>query len=743
MFGQRLLLFTTLILALILSLMLPSKTSAEKCDPYSPLLDNQCDSLRPFPGVTPSPLPNSIPTPSVVMCGNSVTVTNEIKVTPEQSLNCVKDLKNDTATCSYSFSKNVEFEITNLDEAELPIMGNTEDTVNLQSGLSDLLNDPLTASDKMNQYASWYLNGVINRAEYPFIGSDNEIANKAFNFSGPIRKILPQELQNLAQENTVNKAKDIGDQVVACVSILPFGIPVPCLRDFGPFVKGINKFTLLSWSSHFPPKREKFDSYLKYYLAYRTWRGDACLFFQIPLVDISVFLCGDTPLLANYWSNLFPYIPFSSTEDKQGTLNMGGSIPSTVDEAKITNVVVIPGSSNLYFAHMQEVVETTSLLQQTYTAKGETGELISDSVSPKIQPGCEILQTRTNSGDNLYPAPSVPLSSVSFDINFDCTFTLDNLSNYSPNQVCIKKPAVSFSVSVKTPLGNEVFSNTVAGSNSIVRRIFPKIGLNSLLGSFFDIPAAQSVSYDSNNTGALSKTNGFIYFSHIGSVQEYFLKGIQTLIRPKGFGEQVTFAPPGHLYSSCGTSFAQFNPPSSTTGKAKSYFDAYIKPTLTDDVISVYAEAEKQTGLPCEVLAGVHFREGSNDPTRDLQSGGALNGRSLLDSAIQAGEEIMGKMGGKITTWTELAEALSRYNGLGNHNCPPHYPALSYDIPCSGCPAQYLGEDDPYSLAWIDSVHENMYLIYCADHTTCPNLTEFTDPGVLTVATDMYLSKIK
>jgi hypothetical protein len=407
-------------------------------------------------------------------------------------------------------------------------------------------------------------------------------------------------------------------------------------------------------------------------------------------------------------------------------------------DLKLENIDIKSGSSNLYFSHMQEDLDTSTLLQQTFTAKGEVGKIISDYVSPKIQSGCKILQTRTNSGDNLYANGQLVDTSASFNAVFNCTFQLDDQGNYIPGSSCTRTPVVTFAVSTKTPLANNTFSNLVVGSNSIVRRIFPKIGVDSLIGSFYDIPASTTVTYSGAKEGT-----GNIYIPHVGSVDEYFLKGIQTLLRPKGYGEQITFAAPGHKYASCGTAFAQFNPPSSTTDKAKSYFDLYIKQYLTDDLISIYAEAEKQTGLPCEVFAGVHFREGSNDPNRDLESGAPLNGRSLLDSAIKVGNEILGKMGGSITTWDELSEALSRYNGLGNHNCPPQIPPLPYSVPYSTCPAKYMGEDDPYSLAWIDSNHENMFLIWCADGIQCTSLTEFPDPGALTVATEMYLSKIR
>ena len=42
-----------------------------------------------------------------------------------------------------------------------PIMGNTEEVKNSQNG-----GDTYDDATKVNEYASWYLSGVNNRAEY-------------------------------------------------------------------------------------------------------------------------------------------------------------------------------------------------------------------------------------------------------------------------------------------------------------------------------------------------------------------------------------------------------------------------------------------------------------------------------------------------------------------------------------------------------------------------------------------------
>jgi hypothetical protein len=217
-----------------------------------------------------------------------------------------------------------------------------------------------------------------------------------------------------------------------------------------------------------------------------------------------------------------------------------------------------------------------------------------------------------------------------------------------------------------------------------------------------------------------------VYFPHLGGLDEYLLTGIQTLLRPKGYGEQISWGSPDDL-TSCGTGLKKLNPPSGTTSKASSYFSKYIKPKLNDKLMDIYAQAEKKTGVPCEVLAGVHHMEGSNNMNQSLQNGGALSG-SLLQSAIQAGNEIKAKVGGN-----SLIKALSYYNGGGNRNCGR---GVGYTGPCP----PPIGIDDPYPMAWLDSQHLNMWLIYCADYTQCSPFPPFERPGALAVAIEVMKS---
>lgn len=165
---------------------------------------------------------------------------------------------------------------------------------------------------------------------------------------------------------------------------------------------------------------------------------------------------------------------------------------------------------------------------------------------------------------------------------------------------------------------------------------------------------------------------------------------------------------------------------------------------LTPDLINVYAAAAQETGVPCEILAGIHYVEADLNPNGSLISGRAIGSpepdagnqtfSTLLDTAIYAGHELINKANHNLKEVEDVILALSRYNGGGNSNCQAGYP---YPIPYTGCPALFEGEDDIYPMNWIDDKHSTMYLLYCADLTACePAVWERM--GALTFAVEMY-----
>ena len=157
---------------------------------------------------------------------------------------------------------------------------------------------------------------------------------------------------------------------------------------------------------------------------------------------------------------------------------------------------------------------------------------------------------------------------------------------------------------------------------------------------------------------------------------------------------------------------------------AKGEFNTYVAPKVTEELINVYGQVEADTGIPCEIIAGIHWIEGGMNPNQSLHDGGSLRG-TLLEDATAAMELLKGKMGiaGQAPdqvqlNYEELLYGLASYNGWGNANCTSNY--LGEERPtrwreAGYCPVTTEGEDHIYSVNWIDERHQEMDLIFCMD----------------------------
>lgn len=176
-------------------------------------------------------------------------------------------------------------------------------------------------------------------------------------------------------------------------------------------------------------------------------------------------------------------------------------------------------------------------------------------------------------------------------------------------------------------------------------------------------------------------------------------------------------------------------PPASTIPSfAQNIFTADIAPRLTPELIEAYEYAEEQTGIPCEVVAGIHWTEAGLNPNGSVFSGSEFSG-SLKDNAAEAMRHLISIWPGSFDRnnipYEELVGAISNYNGPGNLNCS-YSEALNSPRPTrwrtgGQCDAEFFGEDHPHAVAWIDQRHSNMDLIYCMDFIEWSCQTEGTE----------------
>jgi len=659
--------------------------------------------------------------------------------------------------------------------AYLPIMGNTELVVNSQNQPDP---EPLIDSSKVNEYVSWFLNGVIGRAEYDQLDIDEEEdLRKLIDYSGPMKKLLPQEIQTNIREAEIDDAREDDirhNQITVCT-------------------------------------------------------GGACY----PGLPGSVRRMTNTP------DRFFSNVPFSSTEDRIGLVELMGGFQPFLPDVIVTNLQILnQDPAELFFAHMQETVELAIELQRTFIPESlDINNLRPTRISPVTGSYCDLINIRSNPGDNLFA--TIITADIYYVANVYCDFFIpgngtlcENLvdgtcqvvpddwicdTDYGPydcesghcivgncspppedtcnlwyssfycypiswpceivfddpllcaivggkcatgctrptelpplEQECTVNFNVFLNTITETPLANEVWGRLVAGPSAIFKRIFPKIDEGQPIEGIVDIPGATKVTFITTggiafagNPGMRRGTSAELYFPHLGGVHEYFLKCIQKTLRPLGHADEACMSGDPAILGTCGENFTRFNPPGSTTPQAADYFRNYLYPNITPEILEVYAQAEAITGVPCEVLAGIHAMECGIGPNCSLISGrpigspepdqgGAVFG-SLLETAIRAGEVLISKRSDvPIEQWDMdiLINALSWYNGGGNRNCG----TTPYTGPCP----PPIGIDDPYAVSWLDSSHMSMWLRYCADHTLCQTPQPFLRPGALTVAIEFY-----
>jgi hypothetical protein len=518
--------FLLLIIGLLQTRIIHAQTNCKKEN------NPEFHSLRPYPA---EPCDEEV-SEIALFCGNSLVISDTVSsFDPGASCQTLPDGK---LKCTVSKTRSIAIDLS---DAELPIMGNTELVVNSQKQPNP---EDLDNAEKVNEYVSWYLNGITGRAEY---GLDD--INDTVNFSGPIKKLLPQSIQHKHQIETIEKAlaKDVNrdgesqsrnrhNQVVVCTNLL--GKPTACygslLRELankdyrlsdwdGTLISAkirtnlVNFWTLFLpgysqkiirdslgdvWEYKTPPLpwQNRFEDNPKKYLkAYKEWRGKTCVL--IP--HINLLICHDFPILSP--SNKFGVQPVS-----EGVI--------------ITNVSIKDWSpAELYFAHMQEVNELAEILQQIFVPKD--GDMTGEVTGVSLGGNCDLVNVRTNEGDDLFAGEIG--GTLSYDAEFSCDFDRN-----ATESACTKEAIVSLSVLTKTPLADDVWSRTVAGPSAIFKRIFPKVGPEGAILRILDIPAATKVTYIGadfvGNPGNQRSGEGAeLYFPHIERVLVNKLSRVQ------------------------------------------------------------------------------------------------------------------------------------------------------------------------------------------------------------------------
>ena len=277
-----------------------------------------------------------------------------------------------TERCLFNVTRVRDIAI-DLEGAFLPIMGFTEPSIGSESRPNRVVNsvfqsETMGDAHKVNEYVSWYINGVIGRAEYDPPDTDtDEGRRRIIDFSGPLRKLFALDSQDEIREDQENAAGVTRhDQVTVCTNLL--GLPTECY----PQRPGVTERRVTS-----------------------------------------------TP------STHSEYIPFSSTEDRMGLAGFGTySIqPALASTFRILwSSITNQEPAVLYFAHMQESSELAELFQSIFAYEG--ADLDSDPEPTVVSTSefCDLRAIRSNPGDNLFAGEMS--ATVSYEAQVECEFAI-------------------------------------------------------------------------------------------------------------------------------------------------------------------------------------------------------------------------------------------------------------------------------------------------------------------------------
>lgn len=369
--------------------------------------------------------------------------------------------------------------------------------------------------------------------------------------------------------NAVNGATNTARNLIGGIPVIGGvinNVVIPAAADV------VNNSLAGAWNKRVPPlpwgtnpNTGKQFTEIEYQKAYNEWRGQTCV--VVPIINHLV--CFDNPTVSPEYADLFPYIPLSNTVDKSahlpitgvGVNGVGGTV--VVNSDPQYNIIQEP---ILYYPHTAETSELSDVLNKTYIPKeGTSSDTQTDTTEPINNPvtgKCQIANLRSNPGDYLFP--EVKPSEVRVYVNsytvtrVPCHDVTGNKGRSAQTGKGVETPEVSYALcqgqvaieirmNTKVPYAAEIFNSTTAGADSTFRKIYPKVEVGAPVSCIANIPSVTDVQYIPGEgmngmkvidpLGNNTTDNAKLYFPYFGSVYDYFLKGIQTALRPQGFGD--------------------------------------------------------------------------------------------------------------------------------------------------------------------------------------------------------------
>lgn len=396
------------------------------------------------------------------------------------------------------------------------------------------------------------------------------------------------------------------------------------------------------WDKRTPPlpwsdkDGKPFVNDVLYQKAYNEWRGNTCIL--VPVVNLLV--CTENIFVPNKYADLFQYVPLANTVDKKGSQLVTETIIRAPEATLENTAYEINNIPQLYLAHSLENAQLAALLKSTFKPQDN---LVGSTTPKDVEDNsmtCRILNSKTNPGDDA--TFGTPKSHINVDVHYDVTeiqcttpkYTCSALGCYW-KATCKSDVFATIPSTSKTPYADEIWKDTVAGGDSIFRRIYPKTGPDSPVSCIADNPAVSAATYtvnegvsspgiqitkviepDTSEVLAQSGTNSVaaqLYYPHYGGVLDYFLNGIQTALRPQGYGNP---SPESGQYCdniTCGE--LPKNMPKASGSCSLGGISSRVGkiPKSLKDIIEAAAQEYK---VPPNLILGIMYGEGLFNPGR-------------------------------------------------------------------------------------------------------------------------------
>lgn len=584
--------FSLLLVFIYLAFLLTNTKAAEPIPPYGkiPCDDNDkrtpnFNSLRPYQA---SPCGES---QKAIYCANAIIIQEEFTT-----------IQNCKGLCPTEIVQPAKEYAVTISDVKLPIYGNTEQVKNSENNedeyddatkLNEYLNWYLSGVNGRAEYGDVTADQIINysgpvkkllprviqeaqRIEIIKTVTDNPVVNhnqivvcEKLGSAVPCPDGTERTLSDWdARLSTPNTLSNIFLKIVDGLPVWIKGLPGLILEDV----------TSEAWNERIPPLPWDYKKDIEYQKAYNEWRGKQCI--TVPILGL---LCFDIPgWTNNKWADLYSYVPLTNNSDKDAKIPVERVLvegkEGTKIEIKEPQYEVKNEPVNM-FPHTLASKENLDLLSKTFAPLGVGGEIDYSLVETgRTDTGqCNIVDVRSNEGDNLFTelspsevrvkVASYKVTQVNCDEKIssgnDFQFDNNNFIENSPlveNQTlgnsqtdsyrCKGRVQIAISNYSENPYADEVWNSSVAGPTSVFKRIFPKVGENAPVTCIADIPGVSSATYtatagtkdfsliDPDGTN-VSPENAEMFFPHIGGVYEYFLNGIQTALKPKGYGGTI------------------------------------------------------------------------------------------------------------------------------------------------------------------------------------------------------------